>query len=377
MKKLGILGGGQLGLMLALDARRMGIPTIVVDQNKDCPASACAKVIVGKITNREDVLYLSEKCDVMTIETENCDTAALRGLADEGFPVHPAPATLEFIRDKYVQHNVWHECGLPTPRIMAIKTTDDPEVVINATSGKWGCPVMLKTRFGGFDGRGTTLIRDSSDIGPALEKFSGQPVYLEEWMQISRELAVVMYRDATGEVGHYPVIQTFQARGICEAAMMLLEEDPITGDAIDLGYKVMEHLQGCGVFTVEMFEDQYGHLSINEVAPRVHNSGHLTVEGCRTSQFEQHVRCVMGLRPGAPFRIAQGVAMTNILGRRNGPALLVGVEEALKKQCVSVTPYGKAETQVDRKMGHIVCAMHADPEFVLQRVREARELISI
>ncbi|HEY1074375.1 MAG TPA: 5-(carboxyamino)imidazole ribonucleotide synthase [Patescibacteria group bacterium] len=380
-KMLGVIGGGQLGFMLTLAANRLGIPVVVLDPNQDCPAThAGAMQIVGKFTDTNRLRQLADRGTAgVTVEIEHVGVETLQQLVATGYEINPAPSALALIRDKYTQHRMWLEHDLPTPRIMTVDGSLGGAVF--AARKAWETQkLVVKTRFGGYDGRGTAFISTDEDIKTAVRKVGDQHLYLEEAIPVAREIAVIMYRDYTGTVGHYPVIETFQQEGICHHAMMLGHQDAnLDRRATNLGRKVMEHLEGRGVFTIEMFVTGEGDIFINEVAPRVHNAGHLTVEGCETSQFEQHVRCVVGLPAGRPNsrHLHNGVAMVNVLGNRNANANPQGLEHALQIPGVSFTDYWKDEVREGRKMGHFVCVDPRGPQYALKGAQEARRRFTI
>ncbi len=351
---LGIVGGGQLALMLAQAAKPLGIECIVLDPTPACPASAAARQVVGDFHDHDAVVAFSKEADVLTFEIESANADALAVLAANGFPVHPTPGTLALIKDKLAQKNFLAERGIPVAPFR-----DAPDEAAARDAGEvLGYPFLLKARSGGYDGRGNATIKTPADIGPAFQKL-GSALYAEGFIPFEKELAVVAVRTSGGDIRTYPVVETVHQRHIClEVLAPAPVKESVRKKAETLARYVLESFSGAGVFAIEMFVAD-GDVLVNEIAPRVHNSGHLTIEACETSQFENHVRAVMGMELGSTELIAPAAVMLNILGERTGPAEPKGVEETMALGGLAIHMYGKKETKPDRKMGHITAVANS------------------
>jgi 5-(carboxyamino)imidazole ribonucleotide synthase len=287
---------------------------------------------------------------------------ALEELAEK-MPVNPSPRTLGTIKDKLVQKSFLQEHGSPVAPF-----SGDP--------GTFGYPYILKARSGGFDGRGNARVENAEQVQAATEKLKNAPAYAERIVAFERELAVVAARTADGKMEIYPLVETIHKNHICHE---VLAPAPVPVDvakkAHDLAQKVLASFDGAGVFAIEMFlvgDD----VLVNEIAPRVHNSGHFTIEACETSQFENHIRAIAGMTLGSAAMKVSAAAMVNILGEREGKAEPKGVEEAERIEGVKVHIYGKMDTRPERKMGHLT-AVADSLEEAKAKAEKARRLISI
>ncbi|MCE9541298.1 5-(carboxyamino)imidazole ribonucleotide synthase [Candidatus Kaiserbacteria bacterium] len=343
MKTVGIAGGGQLGRMLADAAHRLGLRVVTLDPESRGPAGQVSdEQIEGDYKDATMIRALAGKSDVLTYEIESVNAEALQQLAVEGFPVHPTPRTLAIIKDKLRQKEFLKEHGI------AVAPFCEPQ-----DAESLGYPYVLKARSGGFDGRGNATVADVSALAEALGKIGNVPAYAEGFVRFDKELAVVAARTASGEIRLYPVVETIHKDHICDTVIAPAQVDKKIADKAEhLAHSVLASFEGAGVFAIEMFLSG-DEVVVNEVAPRVHNSGHWTIEGAVTSQFEQHIRAITGMPLGDTAMAAPAAVMINILGERNGPAEPKGVEEAEKIPGVKVHIYGKMETRKQRKMGHI------------------------
>lgn len=375
-KRIGIVGGGQLGRMLTHDAQRLGFEVAVLDETLDCPATQFgADHLVGKLTDKDAIKRLAEISTYLTFEIEHINTDELRKLVanDNGVKINPSPTTLALIKDKFMQKQALDLAGIPVAPFAEVKTEED----ILEVAKQFGYPMILKTRFGGYDGRGNVVIKNESQIKSSLEKLVEKPLYVEKCIRFKKELAVIAARDVRGNVVTYPLVETIHENNICHTVIAPAPVDQsIAEDAYKLARETLKYLEGAGVFGIEMFLTEDNLVLVNEIAPRVHNSGHYTIEACSTSQFEQHIRAVTGLPLGSTRMHTKAAVMVNILGDRKGRAELKGLEEALTLPHVAIHIYGKAETKPERKMGHItVCADTI--EAAKQYAKLARQLISI
>jgi 5-(carboxyamino)imidazole ribonucleotide synthase len=372
-KVIGIAGDGQLGRMLAVAASGLGYEVVVLGPTPGSPASAYARQVMGDFRESAPITEFGRRADVLTFEIEDVHAGALIDLRSQGLEVHPSPETLARIKDKFRQKQLFAEHGIPVAAFRAVTSEAD----IAAAGHDFGYPLVLKARLGSYDGRGNALISSPADISEAIAKLGGRQWYVEAHVPFVRELAVVAARDRQGNVAAYPVVETRHVRHICDTVIAPAQVDTITArQAGELAAGVLDTLQGVGVFGIEMFETPDGQVLVNEVAPRVHNSGHWTIEGAATSQFEQHIRAVVGLPLGPTTLTHPASVMVNILGERNGPAEPTGVDDALKIPGVAVHLYGKHDTKVDRKMGHITATADT-PAAALANARRARAVVSI
>ncbi len=369
-KTVGIIGGGQLGRMLTEAATKLGFKVIVLDPSPNCPAAQVgAEQIIAEYADTKATLELGKRSDFVTIEIEHIDTRALAKIEQQGTPVNPAPSTIELIKDKYSQKVFLQDAGLPIDKFSSLENVQQAQALIDIYQAQ----VMLKSRFNAFDGRGNTITTSSDQVFEAL----GKNYYAEKIVPFQKELAVVFARDFKGNVTVFPVAETKHKRSICvEVSAPAQIDEAVAKEALSVARRTAEHLSGAGVFAVEMFLTQDDEILINEIAPRVHNSGHYTMDACATSQFEQHIRAATGMELGPTEMIVPAAIMVNILGERNGPVELSGVKEAEAIEGVSVYLYGKAPSKVDRKMGHIN-AIGRTIEEARDKAWKARELISI
>lgn len=349
---LGIVGGGQLGKMIAFEAKRMGYQVIVLDPGVDSPAGQIAdKKIIASFQDRTAFLALADRCDVITYELEHVDTALLKLCEEKGCPVYPSPSCLDRIQDKFLQKQVLRNAGVPVPLFMLI-----PEVGgIEACVESFGFPLVLKTRFGGYDGRGVQAVWTMDELPNAFASLMTGCVMVEEFVQFERELSLIVARDQMGRVAYYPVTENIHQEGILRLTRSPAAVDPVIRDkAIQIAQVVMETLDTPGVFCIEMFCDKDQNLFVNEIAPRPHNTGHHSIEACETSQYEQLVRILAGMPLGSTAQRSPSV-MVNLLGSKHvvGGYCLHGIERLLDLRQVYFHWYGKTTTSYLRKLGHV------------------------
>jgi phosphoribosylaminoimidazole carboxylase PurK protein len=373
-KTIGIVGGGQLGRMLTLAAKPLGFEVIVLEAKADCPAAQVgARQIVGDLYDAKALRQLAKQADYLTIEIEHLNVGALHKLAQSGLPVNPSPATVAMIQDKFAQKEFLQQANIPVAESLAIDSPEQAASVLRQFAGK----MLLKTRHGAYDGRGNALVTSPAQLKSALKRFKGQDLYAERYVPFTKELAVMVVRSTDGQIKTYPVVETIHRRNICDQVIVPADISPTTRQRADrLAKQVAERLQGAGVFGIEMFLLVNGQILVNEIAPRVHNSGHYTTEVCHTSQFEQHVRAIAGLPLGSTKMKVPAAVMINILGERDGPTELKGLDKALAIEGVNLHWYGKSPTKIDRKMGHIT-AVAGNIKTARAHAQRARKLIQI
>lgn len=359
--RVGILGGGQLGRMLIQSAINYNLTNCIVDPDANAPCKNIADEFTqGKLTDFDTVYNFGKQCDVVTIEIENVNCEALKKLEQEGVPVYPQPHIIELIQDKGLQKQFYKEHGIPTAPFVLVDTP-------NEIGEKWSqFPAILKLRREGYDGRGVMKLKSAADIATAFDK----PSLVEELIPFEKELAVIVHRNIGGEVKTFPVVEMdfHPEHNLVEFLFCPANINwQISKKASDVAIKVAEALGIVGTLAVEMFLTKDGEILVNEVAPRVHNSGHHTIEGNVTSQFEQHLRAIMGL-PLGNTHVKQPAVMVNLLGEdgHDGPAQYQGLETVLALDGVSIHLYGKQFTRPFRKMGHVTIT---DPDLQTARTR--------
>lgn len=366
-KKIGIIGGGQLGQMMLLEAKKMGFYAVVLDPTSNCPChSICDEHIVADFNDEKAFQLLAEKTDVITYEFEHINAKALERLEEKGYKIYPTAGSLEVIQDKFTQKEAMLKAGLPVPEFMKIENLEDM-----AKAGEiYGYPYMLKARTGGYDGKGNAVVKTADTLEEAYNELgSGQVMLMAEKMiEFKMETSILACRSLNGDIAVYPVGDNRHINSILhETSVPANIPDKAAKSAMAVASKVMEIFDGIGMFCVEMFVTRDNEILVNEVAPRPHNSGHYTIEGCITSQFENHIRAITGLPLGDTSLISPTV-MINLLGEEGyeGSTVVAGLDKALALNGVSVHIYGKSTTKPKRKMGHLTVTA--------QNVAKARSL---
>lgn len=339
MRSLGILGGGQLGRMLALAARQMGVDVTVVDPNEDAPARAVSHHIPLPYDDWDalDELALS---DVVTFEFENIPDEAARRL-QAARPVFPPPEALLASQDRLVEKNLFRSLGIETPKFLALESIEQARAAYEELG-----PCIFKTRRLGYDGKGQFVVRSFEQAAPAFEELGGGDLIAEQLVSFDRELSVLLCRDVHGRIVTYPVTENTHKGGVLHKSVAPAPSlsEQLAGKAREYAKDLAQHLNYVGVLALELF--QVGdELLANEFAPRVHNSGHWTIEGAKTSQFENHVRAVLGLPLGRTDAL-QPTGMLNLIGQMPNAALVLDVDDA------HLHDYEK-EPRSGRKVGHI------------------------
>ena len=345
--KLGILGGGQLGRMLIQSGIDFNIPFAVLDPDAHAPCSSLAEFYHGKLTDFDTVMKFGSLCDILTIEIESVNTAALKELVKKGKKIYPQPEVIELIQDKRTQKVFYRECNIPTANFILVENADDVK------KNKDFFPAVNKLGREGYDGRGVQILRSSSDVHKAFDA----PGLLEELIDFEKEISVIVARNVYGDVRTFPAVEMafHPEHNLVEylfAPAALSNE--ILNEAEHVARKVIHELDMVGLLAVEMFVTKEGKVLVNEIAPRPHNSGHQTIEANVTSQYEQHLRAILGLPLGDTTLILPS-AMVNLLGEpgHTGLAKYKGFEEVVKIPGVHVHLYGKRFTKPFRKMGHV------------------------
>jgi len=344
---IGMLGGGQLGRMFAIAAAQLGYRVIVFSDSLDCPAATVAyQTIVGELTDRDRIDEFAAQCDVVTLEFENLPVEAVRHLASR-VTVYPTPEVLRIAQDRRYEKQAFADAGLAVTPFHVVESSAD----LRAAVARLGLPLVLKTARDGYDGKGQWKITSPGDA--ALAMTIDRPMIAEAWITHRREVSVIVARDASGHTACFPVFENVHRNHIldvttCPANLSIDENDA----AIRMATAAAAAIDLVGLMCVEMFQGENGDLMINEVAPRPHNSGHLTIEACVTSQFEQHVRVVCGMPLGDTTMRVPAAAMVNLMGE-----LWAGGEPdfgvVMAKPGMHLHLYDKGRAATGRKMGHV------------------------
>jgi len=373
MKKIGIVGGGQLGRMLTQAAHKFGFFVTVLDPTENSPAAQVADAhILGSFKDKNKILELAKVSDYITFEIESANPEALNELIQMGKVVHPSPKTLRIIKDKFEQKTFLSNRNIPVAPFALINSKEDAK----EQGSIFGYPFLLKTRFDAYDGRGNYVVRSEEDLDKAFEKLGNSALYAEKFFPFVKELAVVSARSYDGTLVVYPVVETIHKNNICH---IVKSPAPVSKElqekAKKLAKEVLSSLEDVGVFAIEMFLDNTGNIAVNEIAPRVHNSGHHTIEAFSMSQFEAHIRAVTHMPIYDPQPLSESSVMINILGDRGGEALIKGSTEK-RDEDAYIHIYGKMETRNERKMGHIT-VLGTNLEDTEKRALEIRSNINI
>ena len=346
-KRLGIIGGGQLGMMITEAAQNLNdeISEItVLDPTENCPAAqAGAKQIIGDFKDKDAIVKLAEQSDIITYEIESGNTDVLSKLKAE---IEPSPSTLSIIQDKLSQKKFLSKNGLPVSQFYEIVSIDDLHEKIN----ELGLPVLLKARRDAYDGRGNFKITSPDEVEKAYQHFEGKSLMVEKFVNFKMEVSVIAIRNTKGEIATYPMVENIHEDNILKITIAPARvSNDVIRNAGEIAKKTMQVLNGAGVFGIEMFIAQNNKILINEIAPRVHNSGHHTLQSCKTSQFEQHLRAILGLDLGSTDLVHKTV-MYNILGPDGFEGKYKPVQ--LEKDGVYLKMYGKNISKPQRKLGH-------------------------
>ncbi|GAB5408219.1 MAG: 5-(carboxyamino)imidazole ribonucleotide synthase [Balneolaceae bacterium] len=352
--KIGFLGAGQLARMSALQAFRFGIKVAVFsDRTEDEPVQFMTPyAFSGSFDSVDDMVKFARTCDVVTLENEFISSAILQEVQDKsGTPIFPSPESFALIENKLVEKQTFEKAGIPVTPYRLVRSESD----LQEFGNEFGWPYLLKSSKGGYDGYGNAK---ASDLESANEGFrtlggaDGHDILAEAFVPFTKELAVQVARNETGIVV-YPCCETVQENHINVAVLSPAPiEEKYQQKAQEFAVKAIEAIDGKGIFAFEFFLTVSGEVLLNESAPRPHNSGHYTIEGCITSQFENHVRSVLGLPLGSSKMTSQAAAMINLLGTHNRPAETDHIVEALSLENGHLHVYGKIQSKIGRKMAH-------------------------
>ena len=367
---IGVLGGGQLGRMFAMAARRLGYRVHTLAPDHDTPTGQIADVeINASYDDMDAVRAFAQAVDVVTFEFENVSAEAVAE-AERHAIVRPNGRSLAVAQHRLKEKSFLVEHGLPVAPFAAVRNDRD----LAAAAGIAGCPSILKTATSGYDGKGQIKVDTPADLGAAWDALGRRDAVLEAFVDLDREISVIGARGVGGEWSHFGPIENAHVRHILDVSVTPASVPDVTATlAVDAVRRIMEALDFVGILCVEFFIARDGRLLVNELAPRPHNSGHLTFDACRTSQFEQQLRAVCGLPLGSPDKLQPAAAMANLLGDlwEDGEPNWAA---ALALPDIKLHLYGKSAPRPGRKMGHLT-VLAASPEEAKQRVLQARRTL--
>ncbi|TFK53358.1 Phosphoribosylaminoimidazole carboxylase [Heliocybe sulcata] len=382
-KTVGILGGGQLGRMLAASASLSNIDVVILDVGENGPAkqvlsprSSSLAHIDGSFADPGKIRELAQRVDVLTVEIEHVNADVLEEVQKiRSVQVHPAPSTIRIIQDKFLQKEHLLSKGCSVSEFVRVDSTVES---IQDAAEKLGLPLMLKSRTLAYDGRGNFVVRDLSEARAAIDFLGDRPLYAEKWVPFAEEIAVMVVRNTSGEVRSYPAVQTVHKESIMHLVFApVRSRDPaVPSRAQAIAEAAIATFEGAGIFGVEMFLMQDGTIYINEIAPRPHNSGHYTIEACETSQYENHLRAILSLPLGSTALKVPSAAMLNLIGLSSDMSDLSSVIDAAHLiPGATVHLYGKSECRKGRKMGHITVVADSDAQ-LSERLRPLLQALS-
>ena len=375
-KVLGIIGGGQLGMMLTEAAKKMPediSKVIVLDPTENCPAAKVgAYQIVADFKDENAIVDLANQSDILTYEIESGNSVVLKSIEDK-VEINPSPETLQIIQDKLIQKKFLAKNNIPVVDFFEIESLSDLENKIP----NFGFPVLLKVRRDTYDGRGNIKINSGSEVKSAYESFNGKSLFLEKFIDFKIEVSVIAARNTKGEIATFPLVENIHEENILRMTIAPGRvSSTISEKAKQVAIRTMQVLKGAGVFGIEMFVTKNNDVLINEIAPRVHNSGHHTLQSSKTTQFEQHLRAILGLELGNTDLVHHTI-MYNILGPKDftGKYKLVKIES----EDVFLKMYGKDESKPKRKLGHfnVVGRDNENVDQLLARVDKIKNSIQI
>ena len=348
---VGIIGGGQLGKMIGLEAKRMSMNIAILDPDPNCPASTIAdKLIIDDFKRESSIRRLAELSDVLTYEIELTNSSVLEELVSENYPVHPSPETLRIIQNKFRQKQFLKDNGIPVARFERVDSLHE----IQRKCSEFGYPVILKACEDSYDGRGNFIVNSSEDLERGVRLFKRECM-IEELVNLSKEVSIMVARNTNGQIQSFPVAENIHNRNILSTTIVPARISELAARKIrELAEKTIESLKGAGIFGIEMFVLDDDNILVNEIAPRPHNSGHYSIEACSVSQFEQHIRAIVGLPLSKPRLLCPAV-MINILGNDNfsGGYSLENIEKIMNISGLKLHLYGKKITKPQRKLGHM------------------------
>jgi len=372
---IGIIGGGQIGKMIAQEAKRMSLKVVILDPSRDCPASTlCDKLIVADFKDEDKIRDLAKSSDVITYEIELANSKALKNLELKNYPIFPSPHSLYLIQNKFRQKKFLEENNLPVPEFKKINSINDLLLVAK----RFEYPLMLKACEDSYDGRGNYLIKCKEDISIAYNSFQNREIFAEKYVDFKTEISIMVARNKKGQIATFPIAENIHKHNVLDTTIVPANISPkIKQAAESIAKNVVTCLNDIGIFGIELFVSPKDELFINEIAPRPHNSGHYSIEGCSISQFEQHLRTILNFPLSNP-ELVRPTVMKNILGPPNfsGNYRIIGLSKLLALPSTKIHLYGKNITSPGRKLGHITCTGRTLDE-VIKRSSDAKNSIEI
>ncbi|MEP0862746.1 MAG: 5-(carboxyamino)imidazole ribonucleotide synthase [Ignavibacterium sp.] len=371
---IGILGGGQLARMSAMQAIRLGFEVAILEKEKNSPAGALTKKeFIGWVDQKKIFDEFIEASDIITLENEFIDYKYLEYIESKGKKVIPDSKTVSLIQDKLIQKTTFRNAGIPVPDFIEVKQNSSYSEIKKILGKKF----LLKSRKMGYDGYGNATVKNKNQFVEAIDRLSKRhtEIYAEKFVPFVKELAIMVVRTKK-EIKTYPVVETIQKNHICHTVIAPARvNEKIIRSVNEIAVEAVRSINGFGIFGIEFFLLEDDSVLVNEIAPRPHNTGHYTIEACIISQFENHIRAVLGLPLGDTELVQPYAGMINLLGKRNGIGVVQNYYEALKNKNVHLHIYGKEESRVGRKMGHITLLGTDLNKILLQAKKIEKQII--
>jgi 5-(carboxyamino)imidazole ribonucleotide synthase len=370
IRTIGILGGGQLGRMLTLEAKRMGYRVVTLEPSTDSPAGQVAdEQIIAAYDDLRFIGELGARSDVVTYEFENIPLVSVQALEADRRLVRPSSAVLRITQERLLEKQFVRDCGVATAEFAPVRSAQELEAAI----ARIGFPAVLKTTIGGYDGKGQWVVRDRDAALAALAEARGKALIYEQFVPFDKELSIICARNARGEIVTFPVAENQHDRGVLATSIVPARvSDEIAQQVRDAAETIARALDIVGAFAIEFFLAG-DRILVNEIAPRVHNTGHYSLEATTISQYEAHVRAICDLPLVPPRMLAAAIVMVNILGAGEGDDL-DGTADLLRDPDVALHIYGKAHAALRRKMGHFT-VLGATPDEALSKAERGRALL--
>ncbi|RZM78971.1 5-(carboxyamino)imidazole ribonucleotide synthase [Leptolyngbya iicbica] len=363
--RIGVIGGGQLAWMMGLEAPKLGIEIVVqTPQTTDPAVPTAADYVLAPVADADGTKAMSDRSNVLTFENEFVDLAALAPLETSGVIFRPRLAALAPLLDKYTQRQFLASHGLPNPPFVTLDESM-PDDTVTDIAAPIGFPLVMKTRRLGYDGQGTFMIASASELLETWHRIERQPVLLEAFIPFEKELAVMVARSTTGEIAVYPVVETQQVNQVCRRVIAPAEvAEAVQQQVTAIAHTLIAALDFVGVLGIELFLAPGDQVLVNEVAPRTHNSGHYTLDACRTSQFAQQLLAVTGQPLGRPEMTCDRALMINLLGFETSTSDYAEVRSQLAQiPQAQVYWYGKQGARPGRKLGHVTVCLQAKDDW--------------
>jgi 5-(carboxyamino)imidazole ribonucleotide synthase len=371
---IGIIGGRQLGKMLTVEAKRMGYKTVVLDSKPNSPAGQVSdEQIIADFSDIDALRELAKKTNVITYEFEHIDVDLVSSIEKDGYNVYPSSNTLKMIQNKYVQKSILKEFGIKVSEFYLVNSLDELKNIFY----KFNQKIVLKVCKGGYDGKGNIIIKDINEVEQAYKEFCNNEMMVEEFVDYIKEVSIIIAKNHDG-ISFYPVAENIHKNSILIKSIIPANiSEEIKKKIISEAEKVIEILDDFGVFCIEFFIDSNFNILVNEIAPRPHNSGHYTIEGCISSQYEQLIRIITGMPLGST-KLRLPCAMYNILGNNDveGKYCINGLESILNIEDCYFHLYGKSDSKYLKKIGHIT-ALDESVEKADQKARKAIDSIKM